>query len=111
LAKSDFKSYNYPEYIIHNYRELDDYVYDLKELSNNFDFKIVLKEEYKLPHYRYFQFSGNNISFSIRIDGGIAHGLKPLDRLTSQEMKFENEVFKIRKDVAHDIIYNISIDK
>lgn len=111
LAKSDFKNYNYPEFIIHNYKDLDDYVYDLKELANNFAFNITFKEEYKLPHYRYFQFSGKDNSFSIRIDGGIAHGLKPVDRLTSEEMKFENEVFKIRKDVGHDIIYNISLDK
>lgn len=111
LAKSDFKSYNYPEFIIHNYKDIDDYIFELKELSKHFNFKINFKEEYRLPHYRYFQFSGKDISFSIRIDGGISHGLKPVDRLTSEEMKFENEVFKIRKDVGHDIIYNISLDK
>ncbi len=110
LEKAAFKSPNYPEYIIHNYKEYDDYAYDLKELSNDFNFKINIKEEYKLPHYRFFQFSANDISFSIRIDGGIAHGFKPVERLTSKEMPFENQIFEIRKDVLHDIIYNISID-
>ncbi|WOD44190.1 DEAD/DEAH box helicase [Hwangdonia lutea] len=110
LAKSDFRGPNYPEYIIHNYKELDDYVYDLKELSNNYDFKIDFIEEERLPHYRYFKFTSNEISFSIRIDGGIAHGLKPVERLTSNEMKMEDQVFEIRKDVGYDIIYNINIE-
>jgi DEAD/DEAH box helicase domain-containing protein len=110
LEKLAFKTPNYPEYIIHNYKEYDDYAYDLKELSECFNFKINIKEEYKLPHYRYFQFTADTISFSIRIDGGIAHGFKPVDRLTSNEMTSEDQIFEIRKDVLHDIIYNISID-
>ena len=110
LAKSDFKSHNFPQYIIHNYKELDDYVYELNEIGSHFDFKIQFKEEHRLPHYRYFEFSSNEISFSIRIDGGIAHGLKPVARLTSNDMKFENQVFEIRKDVNYDLIYNINLD-
>lgn len=110
LAKSDFKSYHYPEYIIHNYKELDDYVYDLKELSRGYDFEIAFKAEQRLPHYRYFEFTSDEVTFNIRIDAGIAHGLKPLKRLISKEMKMENQVFKIRKDVGYDIIYNISIE-
>jgi alcohol dehydrogenase YqhD (iron-dependent ADH family) len=39
----------------------------------------------------------------------VAHGIKPVERLKSTEMSFENEEFKIRKDVLHDIIYTISI--
>ena len=110
IEKTAFKSPNYPEYIIHNYKEYDDYAYDLKELSSDFNFKINIKEEYKLPHYRYFQFSADGISFSIRIDGGIAHGFKPLERLLSEDMTLNDQIFEIRKDVLHDIIYNISID-
>jgi hypothetical protein len=110
LEKAAFKSPNYPEYIIHNYKEYDDYTYDLNELSKVFSFKINIKEENRLPHYRFFQFTADDISFSIRIDGGIAHGFKPIDRLTSNDMRFEDQIFEIRKDVLHDIIYNISID-
>ncbi len=110
LAKSDFRGPNYPEYIIHNYKELDDYVYDLKELGTHFDFEVNFKEEKRLPHYRYFDFKSSKVAFSIRIDAGIAHGLKPVERLTSRDMKMENQVFDIRKDVAYDIIYNISIE-
>jgi len=89
---------------------LDDYVYDLKELGTHFDFEVNFKEEKRLPHYRYFDFKSSKVAFSIRIDAGIAHGLKPVERLTSRDMKMENQVFDIRKDVAYDIIYNISIE-
>ncbi|MFK7806962.1 MAG: DEAD/DEAH box helicase [Saprospiraceae bacterium] len=110
LAKSDFRGPNYPEYIIHNYKELDDYVYDLKELATHFDFDVHFKEAQRLPHYRYFDFKSQETSFTIRIDAGIAHGLKPIERLTSRDMKMENQVFNIRKDVGYDLIYNISIE-
>ncbi|MFT4803121.1 MAG: ATP-dependent helicase YprA (DUF1998 family) [Polaribacter sp.] len=109
-SKSDFKSYNYPEYIIHNYKDLDDYVYDLKEISHNFNFTVNCNEEYRLPHYRFFEFKGEKSSFSIRIDAGVAHGLKPVGRLRSEDMSMDNQIFDIRKDVNYDIIYNISLE-
>lgn len=111
LNKSDFRSLKNPKYMIHNYKELDDYVHDLIEFSNCYDFEIVFNEEQKLPHYRYFEFKSNETIFSIRIDGGIAHGLKPSDRIISRNMKMKKQLFNIRKDVGHDIIYNINIEK
>ena len=110
LTRDAFKGSRYPYYIIHNYKELEDYKFDLEKLSNAYDFGIELVAKVKLPHYRYFEFKGDDISFSVRIDGGIAHGFKPVEYLTSEEMKYEDEVFKIKKDVYHDIIYNVSID-
>ncbi len=111
LSKKVFKSFKYPNYIIDNYKELADYKYDLMVLSKAFDFDINVVEKSQLPHYRYFEFIADDVSFSIRIDGGIAHGLKPVGYLTSEELNLENEIFKIRKDVIHDMIYNISINK
>jgi ATP-dependent helicase YprA (DUF1998 family)/DNA-directed RNA polymerase subunit M/transcription elongation factor TFIIS len=110
LAKNDFRSPNFPEFIINNYKELDDYVYDLKELATNFEFEVNYIEEFRLPHYRYLKFTGEKTSFNIRIDAGIAHGLKPVERLTSMDMKMNNQIFDIRKDVSHDLIYNINIE-
>jgi len=92
-------------------KDLDDYKYDLDQLANSFDFNVSLHEKNKLPHYRYFEFKSDHISFTIRIDGGIAHGLKPQDYITSEYLSLENEIFRIKKDVYHDIIYNINIEK
>jgi hypothetical protein len=110
LEKTAFRSTSYPEFIINNYSTIEDYEYDLKELSNNFSFKVNAKEEFRLPHYRYFQFTSTDISFTIRIDGGIAHGIKPKERLFSKEMTYDNQLFEIRKDVGYDIIFNISYE-
>jgi hypothetical protein len=44
------------------------------------------------------------------VDGGIAHGFKPVERLLSNEMNFDNQVFDIRKDVNYDIIFNINYE-
>lgn len=112
LSSQDFHPNNqFPRFIIHNYKVLNDYKYDLKALNKSFDFQIDLVEKPRLPHYRYFEFKANDISFTIRIDGGIAHGLKPVEFISSEEMKLENEIFNIRKDVDYDIIYNIGIDR
>ena len=110
LADADFKSYVHPELITHNYKEMDDYVSDLKELSKHYDFEINFNKEQRLPHYRYFKFMSKIVSFHMRIDAGIAHGLKPVRRLRSNEMRKENQIFEIRKCVDYDIIYNISVD-
>ena len=110
LSKQDFKSSQSPYYIIHNYTCLEDYQYKLNELSRSFDYPVSCIKKPRLPHYRFFEFKANDISFSIRIDGGIAHGFKPKDRLTIHQVGFEDEVFEIRKDVDYDVIYNISIE-
>ena len=110
LTSDVFKSYNAPFYIIHNYKSLDDYKYDLEQLAVAYNFAAQVNQVSKLPHYRYLEFKSDKISFSIRIDGGIAHGLKPIDRLESEQMSYDNQLFKIRKDVSHDLIYNINIE-
>jgi ATP-dependent helicase YprA (DUF1998 family) len=111
LSKKDFERNNrFPYYLIDNYKELDDYKYDLEQLNPAFDFEVSLNKVPRLPHYRYFEFKSNDISFSLRIDGGIAHGFKPVKFMKSEDLSFENEIFDIRKDVDYDIIYNLSID-
>lgn len=109
LSENDFKSYREPYHIIDNYKTVDDYENDLIQIADDFDFNINIVNEERLPHYRFFQFKNDEMSFSIRIDGGIAHGIKPVDYLKSEEMTLENTIFKIKKDIHHDIIYTINI--
>jgi superfamily II DNA/RNA helicase len=110
LAGKDFQNNRYPTYVIHNYKELDDYSYDLDHISKSYNFSVNLINERYLPHYRYFKFTSDDVSFMIRIDGGIAHGLKPKEYLRSVEMPLNDLVFEIRKDVKHDLIFNITIE-
>ncbi len=110
LSEKDFKSNNFPFYIIDNYKSIEDYQHDLEKISEDFEFNVNLTQEDQMPHYRYFNFASETFSFSIRIDAGIAHGMKPVTRLKSDDLSFDNEVFKIRKDVLHDIIYTFNLD-
>lgn len=110
LTKEAFKSRDYPRSIIDNYKDFEDYKYDLEQLSNAYGFGVTLVDVSRLPHYRYFEFKSDEISFTIRIDAGIAHGFRPYKFLKSEEMKFENQIFEIIKYVHHDIIYNISLE-
>lgn len=109
LSENDFRSNREPYYIIDNYKTIVDYENHLQHISQDFDFNIDLVNENRLPHYRFFQFKNDEVSFSIRIDGGISHGLKPISFLKSEDMELENLVFKIKKDITHDIIYTINI--
>jgi DEAD/DEAH box helicase domain-containing protein len=65
----------------------------------------------RLPHYRYFHFHSQTISFEIRVDAGIAHGLgtthRPLD--VYEWIKEEISIFK-RREFEHDLIYTLTID-
>ena len=111
LERGAFDKNRYPNYIIHNYENELDYKHDLNELSKFISFNVVSEEEQRLPHYRYFDFKSKEVSFHIRIDGGIAHGFKPKEFLKSDEMTYNNNPFEIKKDVRHDIIYNISLER
>ncbi|WP_323027336.1 DEAD/DEAH box helicase [Gelidibacter japonicus] len=108
--KGAFEKNKYPQYIIHNYSDIEDFKYDLGVLSNEAEYAVESEEKHGLPHYRYFNFKSKNLSFEFRIDGGIAHGFKPFQYLRPEEMTNENTPFTIRKDVDHDIIYNITIE-
>lgn len=111
LEGDAFRNNRYPVFIIHNYATIQDYQYDLEQLSKYLDFNVSTVVDERLPHYRYFEFKSKKTTFQIRIDAGIAHGFKPVERLRAEDMSYELTSFEIRKDVMHDIIYNISIEK
>ncbi|PCJ67353.1 MAG: hypothetical protein COA58_03265 [Bacteroidetes bacterium] len=111
LSSRDFRATQYPYYIIDNYQSIEDYKDDLNILSEHFSFESELIDVAgRLPHYRYLLFEGESEKFTLRIDGGIAHGLKPCEHLRSEELSLDNRNFEIRKDAVHDIIYNISFE-
>ncbi|WP_394906083.1 DEAD/DEAH box helicase [uncultured Mesonia sp.] len=110
LSEKDFKTYKSPEYIIHNFRKIDDYENILSSLNDSLDFTSEVVKVDKLPHYRYFEFKNDKIIFTLRVDAGLAHGLSPVKYLVSEDLCGGNESFAIRKFVSHDLIYNISVE-
>jgi DEAD/DEAH box helicase domain-containing protein len=110
LNSNDFKETRTPRAITHNYVNLSHYESDLNALSEFYDFDVKLIDGERLPHYRFFHFKSEDTSFSLRIDGGIAHGLKPIDYIIHGELGLGNYPFKIQKFVSHDLIYNVGFE-
>lgn len=112
LSGKDFKNnVRQPWYLINNYMEIEDYSFDLEKLSGAYEFHTEVVDKENLPHYRYFEFKSETKNFIIRIDGGIAHGLKPIERLRYGELPYSyEEAFSIKKDVSHSLIYNINFE-
>ncbi|MRI62727.1 DEAD/DEAH box helicase [Ornithobacterium rhinotracheale] len=100
-----------PYFMIDNFGQKSDYNDFVSQLNQSINFDIEVKEDNYLPHYRLIKFDSDNFKFTIRIDGGIAHGIKPVKRFLHRELMDENMSFDIRKDVKHDLIYTIIIDE
>lgn len=110
LSYEDFaKNYRGPQYIVHNLESLADYESLLNQLVKNSQISVQVVTVSRLPHYRYFEFKSPELTFHLRIDAGIAHGLKPLQFAKPGDLTFENLPFPIKKDVPHDLIYNFSL--
>ena len=71
----------------------------------------IICPDHYLPHYRIFNFkSEEGTSFSIRIDGGIHHGLRPKERIYFDQEELLNSTTEIIKTVNHELIYTLTID-
>jgi DEAD/DEAH box helicase domain-containing protein len=111
LSHADFvNKYRVPQYIIHNLRSVSDYEVLLNQLTQDSSINAQVVIEERLPHYRYFSFQSPDLNFHLRIDAGIAHGLKPDRYLRQNDLPLENIAFSIKKDVPYDLIYSISIE-
>jgi superfamily II DNA/RNA helicase len=111
LAESDFsKNYNPPSYIIHGFQRISDYQTFLEAISKSYPFKTSVVIEQSLPHYRYLKFQSAELTFDLRIDAGIAHGLKPVRFIKSGDLPPEDVIFSIKKDVSYNLIYSINIE-
>ena len=108
--KAFSKNYNRDtQKIADNFGSIEAYEKHLKNLAEDYAYPITLVHSYKLPHYRFFSFQEENSKskIEIRIDGGIAHGFIPNEDLYNNDLK-KVEPFKIKKIVAHDLIYYFS---
>jgi len=111
LSENDFAdNYRAPLFIIHNLESIIKYETLLSQLTqdSSTNTQVIILD--RLPHYRYFQFTSDNLTFHVRIDAGIAHGIKPVAFIKPGDLPFKNASFQIRKDVPHDLIYSFSIE-
>lgn len=110
LSEKDFKTINSPIFIYHNYISIQDYEDNLYNLKSSFDFDISISQEEKLPHYRLFKINTENETIIIRIDAGIAHGLRPKENIKSVDIRGDNQSLTVIKYLPHDLIYTFIVE-
>ena len=111
LNENDFTASVYPHAMIDNFEVIEDYKEAALKIADDFDFDVCVEQATdRLPHYRIMEFIGIETRFNIRIDGGIAHGLRTQVRNLEIE-EYRNKSFQIQKYVKHDLIYNLRIIK
>jgi ATP-dependent helicase YprA (DUF1998 family) len=100
-----------------NGRYITDPILSFSELQEFGEMNDVMKgtpvicPDERLPHYRIFEFkSETGTSFSIRIDGGIHHGLRPKDRIYFEQDDLLNSDTEILKIVNYELIYTLSLN-
>ena len=100
-----------------NGRYITDPILSFSELQEFGEMNDVMKgtpvicPDERLPHYRIFEFkSETGTSFSIRIDGGIHHGLRPKDRIYFEQDDLLNSDTEILKIVNYQLIYTLSLN-
>lgn len=111
LEENAFRNNRYPYFITENYKEADDYIFDLEKLAESFDLKVNGIKSNRLPHFRFFEFETDDIKFILRIDAGIAHGLTTVDKINSEDLSYEDEGLEIKKYAFYPLIYNLSIEE
>jgi ATP-dependent helicase YprA (DUF1998 family) len=111
IFELDFEAFRYDsrnKLIFNNFNSGTDYSDYVNQTFTDFEIKVKNK---KMPHYRFFKFQSDKISFEIRIDAGIAHGLgtshRPEDVYTW--INEEIPVYK-RREFDHDLIYTLTIN-
>jgi hypothetical protein len=108
LDFSAFKFDSRSKMIFSNFNKGDDYGEYVSQADLGFPIEVNNKT---LPHYRYFRFNSEIISFEIRIDAGIAHALgtayRPID--IYQWINQEVSIYK-RREFDHDLIYTLTIN-
>lgn len=92
-------------YAVDSYTDMEQYKQKAQELETAYNLEIEVVDNYKLPHYRYFEFRSQNTSFDVRVDGGIAHGLSPVAYLKQEELSNYDDVMPVKKYVDHSLIY------
>ncbi|SFK77776.1 Helicase conserved C-terminal domain-containing protein [Porphyromonadaceae bacterium KH3CP3RA] len=112
LSERDFKEYRIPYLLGNNYTSLEKYQTNLDaffgKFSQDYNFDTKIVREDRMPHYRYFEFKSDDLSFTIRIDGGIAHGLRPEQQIPISDVAQKDPDIKIEKYVLHDLIYTFT---
>lgn len=108
----DFYNERTPQKLFHEFKDRESRDSYLKSFSYELDASIVNVVYNSIPHYRYFEFSNDEIKIIIRPDAGVEHGWKLKDNnLKVEDINNLDTHFDILKMNNHPILYTISVVK
>lgn len=107
----EFYNERIPQKLFHEFRDSESRDNYLKLFRYELDASNVNVVSDSIPHYRYFEFSNDEIKITIRPDAGVEHGW----RLKNSNINFDDNIFidrslEILKINNHPILYTISIE-
>lgn len=107
----EFYNERIPQKLFHEFRDSESRNNYLKLFRYELDASNINVVSDSIPHYRYFEFSNDEIKIIIRPDAGVEHGW----RLKNSNINFDNNIsidgsLEILKINNHPILYTISIE-
>lgn len=107
----DFYNERVPQKLFHEFKDRGSRDSYIKSFSYELDASNVNVVSNSIPHYRYFEFSNDEIKIIIRPDAGVEHGWKLKDNnLKVEDIDNLDTDFEIIKMNNHPILYTISIE-
>lgn len=107
----EFYNERTPQKLFHEFKDRESRDSYLKSFSYELDASNVNVLSDSIPHYRYFEFSNDEIKIVIRPDAGVEHGWKLKDNnLKVEDINSLDTDFEIIKMNNHPILYTISIE-
>jgi DEAD/DEAH box helicase domain-containing protein len=111
FSGQDFYNERTPQKLFHEFKDRESRDSYLKSFSYELDASNVNIVSNSIPHYRYFEFSNDEIKIVIRPDAGVEHGWKLKDNnLKVEDINNLDTDFEIIKMNNHPILYTISIE-
>ena len=107
----EFYNEKRPQKLFHEFKDRESRDSYLKSFSYELDTENVNVVSNSIPHYRYFEFSNDEIKIIIRPDAGVEHGWKLIDNnLKVEDINSLETHFEIIKMNSHPILYTVSIE-
>jgi hypothetical protein len=111
FSGQDFYNERTPQKLFHEFKDRESRDSYLKSFSYELDASNVNVVSNSIPHYRYFEFSNDEIKIIIRPDAGVEHGWKLKDSNISYDDVLSLDThFEIIKMNNHPILYTINIE-
>lgn len=111
FSGQDFYNERTPQKLFHEFKDRESRDSYLKSFSYELDASNVNVVSNSIPHYRYFEFSNDEIKIVIRPDAGIEHGWKLIDNnLRVEDINSLDNHFEIIKMNIHPLLFTVSIE-